>query len=201
MSNVSQFSVGLAHEFVVGIDKAGFTPKDLYALSMDRELLSQFLRVLRGEARVEVTKNLVDFDTFPSLPVGSWGVEEHKMHGKWKWNSDLLILDRGTDFYDHNRQKVGKQSCRTIYSGFSCRGMFVNANGLDYLLEHREAIPKGWIGKNVFFFGSIFRGKTHGTLYVRFLGWHNHQPCKCQRKLDDQWNEDDYIVFFHGCPW
>jgi hypothetical protein len=46
----------------------------------------------------------------------------------------------------------------------------LNANVLDYLLEHKEEIPEEWKGKRIYFWGTIFRS-SGGNRHVRCLDW------------------------------
>lgn len=46
----------------------------------------------------------------------------------------------------------------------------LNAAVLDWLYEHQDKIPESWIGKYVYFWGTIYRN-SDDRLYVRCLFW------------------------------
>jgi hypothetical protein len=46
----------------------------------------------------------------------------------------------------------------------------LNANVLDYLLDHEEIIPEEWKGKYIYFWGTVYR-HNRGNRYVRCLCW------------------------------
>jgi hypothetical protein len=63
----------------------------------------------------------------------------------------------------------------------------LNANVLDYLLEHKEEIPEEWKGKYIYFWGTIFRN-SDGYRYVRYLCWVGSDWDDDSRWLGDGWD-------------
>ncbi len=163
MSNVSEISVGLAHELCITAAKAGFTPVELDNLAKSEDTLRQFRQVLLGHAVITVPEHLVDLDANPFIPDG-WKIEEHQKGGALKWNASQVSL------YLSEPQKRGRSiegnKLRNTLKG----DPVLNANVLDYLLAHPDLIPEDWKGKYVFFWGTIYRD-SGGNLCVRFLCW------------------------------
>jgi hypothetical protein len=62
----------------------------------------------------------------------------------------------------------------------------LNANVLDYLLEHKEEIPDEWKGKIVYFWGTIFRN-SDGNRNVRCLYWDGSSWDDNSNWLDYDW--------------
>jgi hypothetical protein len=91
-------------------------------------------------------------------------VEEHQRKGQMEWDPvkvSLYLSQR-----QQNGRTIGGHELRTELKSQPV----LNANVLDYLLAHPELIPESWKGKNVYFWGTIYR--SPGTyLYVRNLYW------------------------------
>lgn len=92
-----------------------------------------------------------------------WKVESHKEEAFQRDPSKItLYLSEG-------------QKQRGRVQGFKLRKELenqpvLNANTLDYLLAHPELIPEEWKGKQVCFWGTIYR-VPDGGLHVRYLSW------------------------------
>ena len=104
----------------------------------------------------------INLSTPPYIPCG-WKVEEHIGSGMFEFDPKNveLYLDEG--------QKNG------VIEGIELRKRLagknvLNANVLDYLLEHTELIPDSWKENWVFFWGTIYRD-SGGNLFVRCLSW------------------------------
>jgi len=111
---------------------------------------------------------VIDCDTVP-LSTEEWSIEEHHKGGMIKWDAMKVEL------YLHDVQKRGapingNRLCKEL------RGKSVlNANVLSCLLKNQPLVPKNWRGKEIFFFGTVYRHRTRG-LYVRGMryrygGW------------------------------
>ena len=163
MSNVSEISVGLAHELCITAVKAGFTSVELGNLAKNEEKMRQFRQVLLGHASVQVIEHLIDCDADPFIPNG-WKVEEHQKGGAFKWNTSQVSLFL-SEPQKRGRSIEGNKLRNTLKSE-----PVLNANVLDYLLAHPDLIPEDWKGKYVFFWGTIYRS-SGGGLFVRCLFW------------------------------
>ena len=64
----------------------------------------------------------------------------------------------------------------------------LNACVLDHLLDHPEQIPEDWKGKDIFFWGTIYRD-SDGRQYVRCLCWSGDawfwRSCRLEGGWDD----------------
>jgi hypothetical protein len=179
-------------EFIASLRKTGFfieDMKDLAAALSDsgfsrneiRKLLrfnfKDIRKLINGQLMLFAAEHVIDCDPLPAF-LGKQ-VVEHRKAGLLKFNGDKLRL------YQAEQQK----NERTILGKYLYKelaGMPVlNSNVLDYLLAHQEIIPEEWIGKYIFFWGSIFfnpedeldsEQSKEGHLFVRCLfqsrdGW------------------------------
>lgn len=67
------------------------------------------------------------------------------------------------------------------------KGKGLNANVLQYLLEHPDLIPEEWKEKWVYFWGTILR-RPSGSLYVRCLYWYDDRWFSVYDRLDYGWD-------------
>lgn len=118
-----------------------------------------------------MTKIIIDTDKNPKIPYDGWKVEKHIKMGKIKWEVPVLHLEP--------EQEKGYLNGNTLRERLKGKPV-LNANVLDYLLEHTELIPEEWKGKCIFFWGTIYRN-SGGYLYVRCLLW-----------IGDSWDWDYY---------
>lgn len=106
--------------------------------------------------------HLINCDTPPFTPP-NWSIERHQLGGLWKFGPAKISFYRSDgrikEFIEGNqlRQKLVNESV-------------LNANVLDYLIDHPHLIPKNWKDKRVYFWGTIYRD-LDGDLYVRHLDW------------------------------
>lgn len=169
-SNVSAMTGGsrMAVEVWTRLDRAvkakGGNDEDLYQLACDE-----------GQAKIDqiadmlVFSDIIDCDAPPLLPHEVWTVEEHKQGGRWfSWKPTKVRL------YLSDSQM--KRSC---IEGHQLRRELaempvLNANVLDYLLQHPHLIPEKWKQDDqghlltIFFWGTIYRNFC-GRLCVRCL--------------------------------
>jgi hypothetical protein len=123
---------------------------------------SNHLRVINGQAEINMIEHLIDCDSTPFIPNG-WSVEEHKKGGFLKFDPAKISL------YLSKKQKKGSIGGHDLRKNLADKPV-MNANILDYLLAHPELIPEEWKGKYIFFWGTIYR-RSDGRLYVRCLDW------------------------------
>jgi hypothetical protein len=159
---MSSYSEGQTHQLMEALEREKWTAQDVTLLGQFKNLAG-IRTVLRGLAEIKSVEHLIDLAANPFIPE-DWTVEEHKKGGQWKWDPTKVKL------YPSDQQQAGK-----CIKGDDLRKEFedkpvLNANVLDYLLQHPHLIPDVWKGKWVFFWGTIYRG-PYGFLYVRCLYW------------------------------
>lgn len=160
----TQFSVGQMNQLADALEAAGYTPGDVTKMRSSMDALRQFKGVLGGLSEIVVHKHIIDCDADPYVPDG-WSVESHKKGGQLEWASDKVAL-----------WLCQAQEASKVVQGNELRKLVeveqdvLNANVLDYLLEHPHLIPQEWKGKAVFFWGTIYR-RLLRALCVRYLFW------------------------------
>lgn len=107
-------------------------------------------------------EHVIDCDAYPSVPA-LWSVEEHKKSGFFKFDPAKISLYLSRN---QRRYSVSGNDLRKVLTNKSV----MNANVLDYLRLHQELIPEEWKGRQIVFWGTIYRGND-GLLYVRYLFW------------------------------
>jgi len=187
MSTLETLDVGQALELKLAFRKAGWSNGDLKRLCEGR-LLVDFRDVLLGHAevravgrvlpdvepcdkplkkkaraKVAVAQHIIDCDADPFIPEG-WSVGEHRKGGKFLWSPSSINLFLADG--QKNDKCIGGDDLRAILKNKKV----LNANVLDFLLAHPQIIPEAWKGKNVFFWGTIYRVRD-GGFYVRVLCW------------------------------
>ena len=174
MSAKSEFSViGLAHKVCLSAEEQGYTPELLNALAEHPTLFRDTLRVQRGCAEVKEIEYVIDCDAPPFVPEG-WTMEEHRKGGLFKLEPGKI--DTQIKLHLSAAQRDGK-----VIKGTKLREELkdkpvLNANVLDYLLEHQELIPDDWKkdekgnSRYIFFWGTIYRD-SDGDPSVRCLYW------------------------------
>lgn len=107
-------------------------------------------------------KHIIDCGATPLIPEEGWGVVEHNKDGQLVWRPEetSLLIAREHQWYDMPTDRLVDTVLKDK--------RVLNANVLDYLLSHREAIPSGWGDLNVFFWGTIYH-HWNGTHVVRGL--------------------------------
>lgn len=113
-------------------------------------------------------KHIINTNAAPKFPYGDWKVKKHTKMGKLDWDKikvELYLSEKKKDGYikgeDLLKELEGKNP--------------LNANVLEYLLEHQELIPEEWKGRYIFFFGTVFQS-LYGDRCILFLcfdgrGW------------------------------
>jgi len=104
---------------------------------------------------------IINLDVDPYLPDG-WKIEQHLKQGQLKLNSEeiyIYLSEKSTNAVIQGRflekESIGRNG--------------LNANVLDYLLDHTELIPQESLkGRDVYFWGTIYRNHEN-YLFVRVL--------------------------------
>jgi len=123
-------------------------------------------------------KSVAFDDTEKPRIIDGLEIKEHKSLGKVDLSKMKLFLSEG--------QRTGwikKTELKKLLAGKKA----LNANVLDYLLEHQELIPQEWRGKWVLFWGTIYRN-SDGDLFVRYLHWNGAEWDWNYHWLDDDFN-------------
>lgn len=112
-------------------------------------------------------KHVVDLDDKPLVPFYGWTVEEHRTGGLFEWSPDKVRL-----YSSSNQCGEGAVEGNKLREELS-EVPVLNANLLDYLLEHPLLIPNAWQKQRleVYFWGTIYGNVlgSESTLYVRCL--------------------------------
>lgn len=125
-------------------------------------------QLLSGNMELKVINHIIDCDKQPLIPYDGWKVEEHIKGGQFTWNPEKVKL-----FLSVN-QKDGKSIEGNKLRKELKDEPVMNANLLDYLLDHPNLIPEEWKvdekgnTRYVFFWGTIYR-YSGGYLCVRYL--------------------------------
>lgn len=123
---------------------------------------AKHLAVIKGVSEIKEIAHLINCDAEPFIPPG-FSVEEHKRGGLFKFDpakGSLYLSEK------QNNGRISGHDLRTELRGKPV----MNANVLDWLLDHQEFIPEEWKGKAVFFWGTIYRN-SGDKLVVRYLYW------------------------------
>lgn len=155
--------VGLALDLKLAFRRNRWTEAQVKKLTKG-DLLGQFLEVIEGRAKIEVTDYNVDAEVDPFVPNG-WQVERHTKGGVVKFDKSKLAL-----FLDEKQRGKGSIVGNELQKKLETQPI-LNANWLDFLLKHQHLIPESWKGKAVFFWGTIYRNQD-GRLCVRYLYWY-----------------------------
>ncbi len=158
----SAFSIGQMNQLADACEAAGYDSGDITKLGQSGHL-RDIRSLLFGHAEIRPIRHIIDCDTAPRVPDG-WKVENHKPGGKLEWNAGMVQLylsarQQGEKCLEGNKLRQELEGKPVL-----------NANVLDYLLDHPALIPVEWKGKRIYFWGTIYRGSS-GSLYVRYLRW------------------------------
>lgn len=186
MANVSEkerISLGLAHEFFITAQKAGWTPQDVLDLSQSEELLKQLLAVKRGEVEivakakpVQEGKLLIDrskpFD--PETFIGKgWKIVEQDENALKLTEIDISKIGFDPCLKEGESSVNGEEKLTHLKSKEVVR---LDAKIFQKFWENQGLIPeqcKEKINGNtqyIFFDGTVLQ-RPGGSLYVRCLCW------------------------------
>lgn len=175
-SNIDlMLDVSQAAELKLAFRRNDWNNAEIKTLS-EGDILGDVLKVIRGQAEIKVKEHLIDCDANPSIP-GSWSVEEHRKIGMFKFNPEKISLYLSK--YQEKESVKGNDLRKELASQPT-----LNANILDYLLDHPGLIPEEWRDKNIFFWGTIYRDSS-GGLGVRYLFWY-----------DSKWRQGSYGLVY-----
>ena len=162
--------VDQAGELKAGFRRHGWTNALIKKLS-EGDNLAKVRDVLLGRAEIKMIEHTIDCDAPVFLPNG-WG--------ELPDTEQLPNRVRGLVKFDPTKAKlhlVSEQKDSKCIGGNDLRKQLANqpvytAHILDYVLkpENQHLIPEEYKGKEVFFWGTIYRGPD-GNLYVRYLFW------------------------------
>ena len=142
------------------------------------------------ETKVDLARgrieHLIDCDATPHEPEGI-KVHEHVKGGNLKWDPSKVEL-----FLSREQSSGGCIQGTALQHELQGKPV-MNANVLDYLLDHPELIPLDWKGKNVFFWGTIYRG-SGGDLCVRCLSWSGYGWYSDHERLGGDWGGVDHAA-------
>ncbi len=129
---------------------------------------------------------IIDCDAKPRCPHG-WYVKEHTKGGQLVWDKEKV------KFYLSEDQKNGYGIDGYNLHKELKNQLVLNANVLDFLLEHPELIPEEWRGKTVCFWGTIYSQNCYHPDGLR--SWN----VRCWHFSEDP-QQDDYSDWFWILP-
>lgn len=155
-----------------GLKRNNFTPSEVKSLS-EGDTLAQVRLFIRGEAKIEIVRHVIDLNDNPFVPDG-WKVEEHKKCGQFEWDLQKVKFHLSPNQMDG--KVIGGNNLRKELA----QTPVFNANLLDYLLKNPRLIPDEWKTdekgntRYIFFWGTIYR-RPDRVLCVRYLFWNGGQ--------------------------
>jgi hypothetical protein len=144
---------------------------------------------------------MVDLASDPTLISPMVEVVEHRRYSgdsRVEFHPDDILYVAGMMVWDYVSEKQGfggkingKKLLRKELKGRKAH----NANLLDYLLANPHFIPRKWMGRKIFFWGTIFRHED-GTPHVRYLYWSGESWTHGSQSIDSDWSEDSPAAVF-----
>ncbi len=188
MSNLDTLDVGQANELKLALRRTGWNNEELKRLC-EGNILADVRNVLLGRAEVRFAEHVIDCDADPFVPDG-WRVEEHQRRGQFKFDPKAVRFHLSE--LQRREQPIEGNKLRKELANEPV----LNANVLDYLLAHPEAIPDEWRQdekgriRYIFFWGTIYRLSVGGRLCVRYLCWHGDRGRWYADWLNNDWGFD-----------
>lgn len=188
MNNEFVLSVSLAHELEIAFARNEYTSVQVRELTKG-DFLGRVRQVLLKSPEIKDIFHVIDCDADPLIPKAQeWTVEEHRKGGRITWNPSKVGLYL-SEFQRNCRD------CTKSVEGYDLQKCIVgqrvlNANVLDYLLEHPYLIPQEWKDRLVFFWGTVYKG-ADGRLRIRCLYWRSAWWDWYHYCLDHGWNDRD----------
>lgn len=179
--NDLMLDVSQAAELKLAFRRNGWNNAEIKTLS-EGDTLAYVLKVIKGQAEIKMIEHLIDCDVAPFIPDGS-SVEEHKKGGMFKFSPEKI------SFYFSKKQKKGSIEGNDLRKELANYPV-LNANVLDYLLDHPKLIPEEWKGKVIFFWGTIYRDSAI-NLSVYCLLWYGFEWRRNYVWLNDDFSCDD----------
>lgn len=145
------YSIGLMNQLGDALEKAGFTAEDITKLRQLKDL-SKIKDIV--SKRAYLAYHYIDTDKDPETPMGC-EIFRHQPEGMFQFDKEKIsIIElRATTVEDFLEKFVELKA--------------LNANVLDYLLDHSDIIPRDWC-RNVFFPGTVYL-TDNGYHSIRFL--------------------------------
>jgi hypothetical protein len=153
------------------------------------------------------TKHTIDLGALPRPPFNNAEVVKHEseINGKkiveieLRSDDDLYIDGKKVVLHLSERQKgdkkiVGNELRQELESG---EQVLLNSNVLDYIFDHPELSPEHWKKDEngnirfIYFWGSIFRNPSSGSLCVRCLYWYGDSLDRVCGWLCSGWGRQD----------
>ncbi len=184
MFTTSDVSLELMHELGVTLCKAGWGLQEFTTLARSEERCRQALTILRGQIEVKVIDHIIDLDAKPFIPE-RWRVRKivqlrGSVIGQFKYDPTKVKLHLSKNQQD-GRVIKGRELRKELETQ-----PVLNANLLDFYLDHPDLIPEEWKGKLVFFWGTIYRNPL-GHLCIRCLYWDGGRWIGYYRLLVNDW--------------
>lgn len=135
----------------------------------------------------EELNHLIDCDADPLVP-RDWKVHFHRRRGMLGWNPQKIKL-----FFAPEQTGSSTIEGLELFKRLRTERV-LNANVLDYLLQHRELIPEEWKDYTVYFWGTVYI--RCGELVVRCLFWNGFNWLEDFDTLDLSWNDEEPTVIY-----
>ena len=147
-----------------------------------------FFSIIAMLLNITITANAqknIDCDGLPFLPDQSWKAETAgPKEGTLKFDSTTVEL-----------QKIGYHKSDWEIISKKLNGVGLNGSVLNHLLFHQNLIPTEWIGKKIFFWGTIYT-ESSGVKCVLYLVYFNNEwTWEAQYLSEDANNkENNYAI-------
>jgi len=175
------YSIEAMNQLADALEQASFSGEDLAKLKQFKNLVG-LKNAINGLAEIVDRENIIDFNLKPFTPRG-WVVDEHLQFGKWPFDINAVSLYR--DEKQKNESLIGGHDLRINLVG----RLLLNANVLDFLIDHPNLIPEPWKEFYVFFWGTLYRNQRN-ELQVRGLVWDGRSWNWLTRCLDEKFRTD-----------
>jgi len=144
------------------LENAGWTSNDMIKLTQCKKL-KELRAFVNGFAKLEMIDHLIDCDVLPKRKeITAYKIKKHKKMVMILYNPEEVSLFQ---FGDSMRISEAIK----LYA----KKPFMNADVLEYLLEHQELIPEDWKDKRIFFLNSVYVDYFKREV-VRYMVWDRH---------------------------
>lgn len=157
-------------KFRAALARHGWTD-EMIAAACEGDTLAQYGQVVLGHAFITILKYFIDCDGDPSVPEG-YKIAKNQTSGRLQFDAskdDPLWppIDLKSPKMDGHRI-LNELRGKPVHNGTVC----------DYRLAHPHTIPRKWIGKYIFYWGTIYTKIGYpNEEYVRFIYW-NGTKCR-----------------------
>lgn len=151
--------VSQAHELKMSFRRNGWTNAEIKTLS-EKNLLADILQVVKGQAEIRFKEYLIDCRKTPFIPDGLF-IVEHRKFDSFKLNPSYTKLDLSRRVKNMSLSGVDMRK-------YLAKKWVMNANILDFLIDHPNLIPENWKNKVIYFWGTIY-GTSNGDIHVSCL--------------------------------